>query len=53
MVMRRLLAIELHSSPAWFGAAGGPWFHFQLGDVVGAHHGGGLTECFGWSGVVC
>ena len=51
--MRRLLALELHFSPVWFGAVGGPWFHFHHGDVVHADHAGELAARFDRSGVVC
>lgn len=34
------LALELHFHPVSFGVVGGPWFHFNDGDVVRAHIGG-------------
>ncbi|MBL8922247.1 MAG: hypothetical protein JNJ54_25580 [Myxococcaceae bacterium] len=34
------LALELHVGPVQFGVVGGPWFHFNDGDVVRAHLGG-------------
>lgn len=34
------VAFELHVGPVLFGVVGGPWFHFNDGDVLRAHIGG-------------
>lgn len=41
------LSLELHFGPVQFGVVGGPWFHFNDGDVVRAHIGGEFGVRFG------
>ncbi len=41
------LAMELHFGPVQFGVVGGPWFHFNDGDVLRAHIGGEFGVRFG------
>jgi hypothetical protein len=41
------LTLALHVSRVFFAVVGGPWFHFNAGDVLRAHIGGEFGVTFG------